>query len=79
MEWGVVSYINARKHRFQNAIPSCVLLRKNFQNGIPVHCVTKIPLVTGICTKQLLDLAKRNAIYFHGNKAKSSLDCSIIP
>jgi hypothetical protein len=29
---------------FRNAVPVCVLLRKKFQNGIPGHSVTKIPL-----------------------------------
>jgi hypothetical protein len=32
-----VSYINARKERFWNTNPDCILLRKNFWNGIPTQ------------------------------------------
>jgi hypothetical protein len=32
---GGVSYIDDRKKRFRNAVPVCVLLRKNFRNGVP--------------------------------------------
>jgi hypothetical protein len=32
---GGVSHTNAMKKRFQNAVPACVLLRKNLQSGIP--------------------------------------------
>jgi hypothetical protein len=31
--------------RFQNAVPVCVLLKKNFRNGIPSQ---KIPLMIGM-------------------------------
>jgi hypothetical protein len=44
LDW-VFSYADARKKRFQNAIPLCVLLRKNIWNGVLVHSITKIPLV----------------------------------
>jgi hypothetical protein len=30
---GGVSYIDARKKRFQNAVPACVLVRKNFRTA----------------------------------------------
>jgi hypothetical protein len=40
-----VSYINARKKRFWNTVPACVLLRLNFQNGVPAHSVKKCPWV----------------------------------
>jgi hypothetical protein len=41
---GRVSYTDAGKKRFQNVIPVCVLLRKNFQNCVLACSVTKIPL-----------------------------------
>jgi hypothetical protein len=40
-----VSYIDARKIRFQNIILVCTFLRKNLQNSIPARSVTKIPLL----------------------------------
>jgi hypothetical protein len=40
---GGVSYIDARQKRFWNPILACILLR-NFQNGVPAHTITKIPL-----------------------------------
>jgi hypothetical protein len=43
---GGVSYIDARKKRFQNAGPACVVLRKNFWNGVLVCSITKILLIT---------------------------------
>jgi hypothetical protein len=33
------------KKRFHNTVAACVLLRKNFQNGILAHSITKMPLV----------------------------------
>jgi hypothetical protein len=39
-----VSYTTARKRRFRNAILACVL-RKNFQNGIPVRSITKTEIL----------------------------------
>jgi hypothetical protein len=36
--------------RFWNAIPACVILRKNFQNGVLVCSVTKVPLYMYVCT-----------------------------
>jgi hypothetical protein len=52
--WGGVSYINSRKKRFQNTIPVCTLLRKNFQNGVLEHSATKkpMPLPTQVSTMQ---------------------------
>jgi hypothetical protein len=38
-----VSYINARKTRFRNTFPACVLLRKYFKNGVLARSITKIP------------------------------------
>jgi hypothetical protein len=38
-----VIYTYPRKRRFQNAVLGCVLLRKNFQNGIPTCSTTKYP------------------------------------
>jgi hypothetical protein len=38
------SYASARDKRFRNAFPACVLLRKNFRDGVPARFVTKIPL-----------------------------------
>jgi hypothetical protein len=42
---GGVSYIDARKERFRDAVLACILLRKNFQNGVLVRSVTKILLL----------------------------------
>jgi hypothetical protein len=42
-----VTYIGARKKRFQNAIPACILLRKNFKNDIPSQ---KYPRMALLCT-----------------------------
>jgi hypothetical protein len=39
---------------FRKAIPACVLLRKNFWNGIPARSITKIPLV--ICHYTIIKL-----------------------
>jgi hypothetical protein len=39
---GRVRYTNARK-KFRNAVLACVLLGKNFQNGVLAHSITKIP------------------------------------
>jgi hypothetical protein len=33
------------RKRFWNIVLVCVLLRKNFQNSVLVHSITKIPLV----------------------------------
>jgi hypothetical protein len=41
---GGVSYINDRKKRLWNGVPTCVLLRHNFQNGVPLHFVIKMHL-----------------------------------
>jgi hypothetical protein len=30
--------------RFRNAVPACVLLRKNVRNGVPTRSVTEVPL-----------------------------------
>jgi hypothetical protein len=43
LERGGVSYTNARKKGFWNAIMACVLLRKNFQNGVLAPSITKYP------------------------------------
>jgi hypothetical protein len=45
LERGAVSYANAWKKRFQNAVLACVLLGKNFWNSIPVYSDTKVPLI----------------------------------
>jgi hypothetical protein len=50
------SYIDARKKRFWNAVPVCVL-RKNFCNGVPAHSITEIALSS----------ADSN-IYFYGTR-----------
>jgi hypothetical protein len=42
---GNVSYIDARKKSFRNAVSLCVLLRKNFRNGVASRSVTKMLLV----------------------------------
>jgi hypothetical protein len=39
--WGGISYIDARRKRFRNALPACVLLIKEFRNGVPTRSVTK--------------------------------------
>jgi hypothetical protein len=36
-----VGYIYAKKERFWNTIPACVL-RKNFQNGVPAYSIRKL-------------------------------------
>jgi hypothetical protein len=41
-ERGDVSYTNARKKRFWNAVPAWVLLRKNFWNSVPAQ---KLPCI----------------------------------
>jgi hypothetical protein len=46
MEKERVSYTDACEKRVQNTVPACVLLRKNFWNGVLAHSVTKIPLLT---------------------------------
>jgi hypothetical protein len=38
--------------RFWNAVPACVLLTKNFRNGVPVRSVTKILLTVYINTSR---------------------------
>jgi hypothetical protein len=38
-------YTDPRKRRFWNAVLGCILLRKNFQNSVLAHSVTKIPLI----------------------------------
>jgi hypothetical protein len=42
-----VIYTDPGKRDSRTQIPGCVLLRKNFQNGIPAHSITEIPLVLG--------------------------------
>jgi hypothetical protein len=42
-------HIDARKKRFWDVVPACALHRKNFQNGIPAHSVTKIPICLSVC------------------------------
>jgi hypothetical protein len=42
---GEVLVISVPGKRFRNAVPTCVLLSKNFRNGVPVRSVTKIFLV----------------------------------
>jgi hypothetical protein len=42
---GGVSYIDAKKKRFRNAVQAYALLRKNFRNGVPARPVTKVALV----------------------------------
>jgi hypothetical protein len=43
----------AVKKKFRNAVPACVL-RKSFQNGVPVRSVTKTPLVITIASALVL-------------------------
>jgi hypothetical protein len=33
------------KRRFWNAVLACILLRNNFENGVPARSVRKIPLI----------------------------------
>jgi hypothetical protein len=40
-----VSYAYAGEKRCWNSVPACVLVRQNFQNGVPACSITKIPLV----------------------------------
>jgi hypothetical protein len=57
---GGVSYIDAREKRFQNTIPACALLRKNFSNNILACSVTKISMENHggmIVTGETLDLS----------------------
>jgi hypothetical protein len=42
---GGISYNDARKKRFWNTIPACIILIKSFRNGVPERPVTEIPLV----------------------------------
>jgi hypothetical protein len=44
-----VSYTDPRKKGFWNAVVACVLLIKNFQNGILACSITKIPLGLFLC------------------------------
>jgi hypothetical protein len=43
---GGVIYTNSRNKRFRNTVQACVLMRKNFRNGVPVRSVTNIHLVS---------------------------------
>jgi hypothetical protein len=36
-EGEVLVDVDARKEMFQNAVPACVLLRKNFWNSVPLQ------------------------------------------
>jgi hypothetical protein len=45
---GGVIYTSARERSFWDAVTACVLLRKNFQNGVLARSITKIPLVLPI-------------------------------
>jgi hypothetical protein len=40
---GVVSVIPTEGKQFRNAVPACVLLTKNFRDGVPARSVIKIP------------------------------------
>jgi hypothetical protein len=42
---GGVSYTNSRKKGFQNVVLACILLTKNFWNGVPARSITKITAV----------------------------------
>jgi hypothetical protein len=44
-----VSYTDAKRNRFWNTVPVCVLLRKNVRNGVPTPSVTKLPLLKSEC------------------------------
>jgi hypothetical protein len=41
---GGVSYIDAREKMFRNTVLACILLRKNFWNGVPACSIIQIPL-----------------------------------
>jgi hypothetical protein len=38
-----VTYTNTRKKKGSGTLPACILLRKNFWNGILAHSVKSIP------------------------------------
>jgi hypothetical protein len=40
-----IRYTDASKMRFRNAVPVCMLLRKNFRDGVAARSATKIALV----------------------------------
>jgi hypothetical protein len=42
---GVVLVTPMPGKKFWNAIPACIMLRKNSWNGVLAHSITKIPLI----------------------------------
>jgi hypothetical protein len=54
----VLRYTDPRKKkRFWKAVPDCFLLRNNFQNGVLVCFISKIPLVKAAFTYYWEDLS----------------------
>jgi hypothetical protein len=51
---GRVSDTDARKKRFLNAVPVCVLPGKNLRKGVPARSVTKIPM--RVCMNVCVDV-----------------------
>jgi hypothetical protein len=50
-----ISYTDFRG-KFRNTVLGCILLRKNFQNGVPACSITKIPLIKTILGNQIQDI-----------------------
>jgi hypothetical protein len=57
-----VSYTDPRKRRFQNVILGCVLLRKNFWNGVLAYSFTKILLAVD---KESASVIRKNGIFIN--------------
>jgi hypothetical protein len=47
--------MSGKKKRFWNAVLACILLRKNFWNGVPARSITKIPQVMRISTYRTMN------------------------
>jgi hypothetical protein len=88
---GGVSYIDGRRKTFRNIVLACVLLRKNFWNGVPARSVTKISLhrqthtvhVYSVWLQELFTSKRRSAIFvqlliWHVPAHLKSLNCNSV-
>jgi hypothetical protein len=70
--WGV-SHINARKKRFQNAIPACILQRKNYQKSVPAQRCPCWGQSSVYLTKKTVRCTKTELQYVHWYATKLTL------
>jgi hypothetical protein len=64
------------KKRFQNAVLACIVLRKNFRNGVLAHSIATIPLIfgEGYMSIQFLQFVQTHLQVFNDNNIRHKIE-----